>query len=483
MTPSTAVVRQPVETGTLARSEAIQVQALATPTARQLITPVLPAGVTYERVVSEVYFAIQNNPKLAACTPESLVLSVARAASWGLAIGEKVHLVPFSVKVKGPDGRDRWEDRAQAIRDYKGDAELVVRTGAARLVAAKCVYENEPFEYDEGTSPEIRHKPIVDPAKRGKLIAFYAWAKISTLDKVIFVISVPEVEAVRARYSKSWKSTDQKTVKLEDIPWYGMKTAVHRLTKLLATTAPVVGLIAQLEREERELEGVGDEAAVVDAAGPVLVQDAPQGRAAEIDLSDSHVEEAPARAPDPATAAAPAAGPEIDERTAAALEMLFPFPKSKDWHGKPLKDLPASYLRSMCEWIVGKQKEKGDESFHARLLEAMGLVLAHFERSQTTLPLAADDDDDLPADDSATARVSNQVDMPKGGNVADAFPPPLTVAELVARVPVLVEQLAAAGKKNDGHAAALKRAKAKDVTEQELRRMVKHLENELDTPF
>lgn len=246
---------------------------LTTIKARALIEPMLKKGVTFERVLSEVYFELQKNPKLQSCTAESMIMAVAQCVKWDLTIGEKVYIVPFSVKVKTDKG-DEWEDRAQAIRDYKGDIDLIIRAGAARYVAAHNVYEHEHFRYELGTTPLIEHKPIMDPAKRGRLVGSYAVAKISRDDVQIVVLSRDEIDQSRMQHSKQWKDHYVKGQKekvpftLEELPWYGPKTCVHRLAKFLPTSP-------KLEMVRREFEA--EDTAEID--GPVVdipALDAPQ---------------------------------------------------------------------------------------------------------------------------------------------------------------------------------------------------------------
>lgn len=240
------------------RAKTKELKDLTTEKARRLIEPMLKNGVTYERVLSECYFAIQKNPKLMECTGESMIMAVAQCAAWDLEIGVKAHLVPFNVKVKVPDGRggekEEWQSRCQAIRDYKGDAELVIRCGAARSVDAYNVYSNETFEYELGSAPFIRHRPILDPGKRGQLIASYAVARVGTHDVKIIVLSRDEVDEVRRNHSKQWKTHwvkgQQVEWTLEEIPWYGPKTCVHRVVKLLPTNARLATLIKEMESED-----------------------------------------------------------------------------------------------------------------------------------------------------------------------------------------------------------------------------------------
>jgi recombination protein RecT len=175
MTNGTNVVRSVAPSAPAPAEDAKQheLAPLVTTKARKLIEPMLKHGVTYERILSEVYFAIQKNPELAECTPDSLVMSVAQATKWDLEIGTLVHLVPFNVKVKvNENGREveRWQKRAQAIRDYKGDATLVIRAGSARYIDAQVVYEKDAFEYELGTNVRIVHRPAF--GDRGKLRCF-----------------------------------------------------------------------------------------------------------------------------------------------------------------------------------------------------------------------------------------------------------------------------------------------------------------------
>jgi recombinational DNA repair protein RecT len=104
----------------------------------------------------------------------------------------------------------------------------VKRSGAARHVDAKCVYENEVFRYEEGTHPFIEHHPIMDPTARGKMVGAYAWAMINQRTPIkIAVLSVAEIDEIRQKNSKSHKEGP-----LE--PWYACKTMVHQVTEVAA---------------------------------------------------------------------------------------------------------------------------------------------------------------------------------------------------------------------------------------------------------
>lgn len=208
--------------------------------ARRAIEPLLSEGVTYERVIREVYLAASDNADILGCSNESIIRAVCKAVSWGLVIGETVHLVPFGRTLK-------------AMQDYKGKIELMVRYRAARFIDAQPVYENEPYRFALGTSPFVEHTPLMDSAKRGRLVGAYAYAKISAYDLKVVVLTADEIDKIRKKHSKQWKSGE-----LGDIPWYACKTAVHRLAKQIPKSEALARALEQDddaeadERDERE---------------------------------------------------------------------------------------------------------------------------------------------------------------------------------------------------------------------------------------
>lgn len=240
---------------------------------KKYITPLLPHGITLERIMPEVHRAVYKNPAILDCTPTSIIMAVGDTLRWDLAIGETVHLVPFREKVS--TNPDRYEKRLQAIRDYKGDIELVVRSGAARGITAHNVYANEPFKYHQGDDPSIEHEPILDPAKRGEFLGSYAIARLSFYQKKIVWLHATEIEAVRQAHSKQWK--------LGPIPeWYGPKTCVHRVTKEIPKNPKLAGVLRAFALEEEEIpegefEVVGTEtAAGANAEPPVQATASPE---------------------------------------------------------------------------------------------------------------------------------------------------------------------------------------------------------------
>lgn len=234
--------------------------------ARALIEPMLRPGDSYERVIVEVYHAVQKNEDILKCTPQSIVNAVSRAVRSGLVIGEGVHLVPFGTTL-------------QEIYDYKGRIQLITMAGAARAIDAQCVYEHEKFDYTQGTSPTLSHSPIMSPAKRGKMIGAYAIADQGRrVPPKILVLSVEEIDKVRQQYSKTHKKGD--------LPyWYAQKTCVHRLAKLLPKNPELAKVVALFEAEDAGLDAIAN-----DEAPPMAYPLSAPGTRQLANVSDSEIE-------------------------------------------------------------------------------------------------------------------------------------------------------------------------------------------------
>jgi phage RecT family recombinase len=261
--------------------------------ARARIEPML-RGVEYERVMGEVYLAAGENPEILACTPQSIIRAVARACGWGLVIGEQAYLVPFNVKVSKKGEDDRWEKRLTAIQGYQGKIELILAAGGAKAIRAQVVYAKEPFDYEDGTSPWIKHRPAPNAKDRGPLLGVYAIADHGyNRPPHIKYLTVEEVDADRQKFSKQWKAGP--------VPvWYMLKTAVHRLAKLLPKNPRMQKALATLEDDENDAEieapngaPAGEPVATIPAPAPAAkrVESGPVATTGEHFLDDRWMEE------------------------------------------------------------------------------------------------------------------------------------------------------------------------------------------------
>lgn len=200
---STAVAPRPIKTALAMLNDA-----------RERIAPFIPKGYTFERIMGEVGLAVKENPKIADCTPESVVRAVIRALRMDLEIGIEFHLVPFDQR-NGPT-------LCTGIAGYRGLANLAVRCGAARSVQAHALYENEEFQMEHGLNPILRHVKEKDAKRRGAMLGAYYIVNLPRgADPLFDFLPLADIDAVREK-SKQWNPTKVR----ECPPWWAKKRAV-----------------------------------------------------------------------------------------------------------------------------------------------------------------------------------------------------------------------------------------------------------------
>jgi len=212
--------------------------------ARERITPFLPHGVDYDRVVAAVHYAARQNAAILECTPASVIDAVARTQQWGLEIGITAHLVPFNTNV-GTKAAPRYAKICTPIADYKGLAHLMVRSGAVRHVETRVVYEKDFFKYSYGTDAKIEHQPSA-AKERGAMTHAYVVLRLPFGYTSFTVMAVEDIEEIRQNNSKQWKNGPLK-------PWYAMKTVVRQAAKLVPND-PRFSLVARVVEEDESAE-------------------------------------------------------------------------------------------------------------------------------------------------------------------------------------------------------------------------------------
>jgi recombination protein RecT len=132
--------------------------------------------------------------------------------------GRHAHLIPFwNSKTNSYD--------CQLIIDYKGLANLAMRSGFVSYVHADKICERDLFVYDRGAV--VRHE-INFKEDRGPAYAYYAMVKFKDGSEKADVMTMSEVKAIRAR-SKAGTSGPWVT----DFDEMGKKTVFRRLSKWL----------------------------------------------------------------------------------------------------------------------------------------------------------------------------------------------------------------------------------------------------------
>lgn len=186
---------------------------------RDEIAKALPKHLTPDRFVRVAVSALTRTPKLKECEPVSLFAAMLTLSQLGIEPdGRRAHLIPF-------ENRRRGCVECQLIIDYKGLAEMAMRSGVVSYLHADVVCDADIFEENMGEI--IAHK--IDRRKsRGDVYAVYAICKFKDGTAKAEVMSSEEVEAIRKR-SKAGNSGPWIT------DWNEMakKTVFRRLSKWL----------------------------------------------------------------------------------------------------------------------------------------------------------------------------------------------------------------------------------------------------------
>lgn len=152
---------------------------------------------------------------LANCSPQSFAGALLTAAALGLepGVNGEAYLVPY-------------KRECQLIVGYQGYAKLFWQNPLARHLDAQAVYEADDFDYAYGTEPYLRHKPATKE-DRGKVVAYYAVATLSTGGSSFVVLSPSEVKKLRGGKVGTSGNID------DPMRWMERKTALRQLIKTL----------------------------------------------------------------------------------------------------------------------------------------------------------------------------------------------------------------------------------------------------------
>lgn len=197
---------------------------------RDDLAMVMPSHVKPDTFVRLAVSVLRRDPKLAEAAqnnPAALMGALLEAARLGLEPGtEQYYLTPR--KMKG-----RLE--IQGIRGYQGEIELIYRAGAVSSVIVEVVRATDTFRYSPGRDDRPHHEIDWDAEDRGPLRLVYAYAvmKDGATSKVV-VLNRAQVMKAKAM-SQGSDTPYSPWQKHEEAMW--MKTAAHRLTKWVPTSA------------------------------------------------------------------------------------------------------------------------------------------------------------------------------------------------------------------------------------------------------
>ena len=243
----------------------------------------LPKHLTPDRFTRILLTATMKNPLLLECTQESLFKGILDAAGAGVEIdGRRAHLIPYKNNTK------RCYE-AQLIIDYKGIAELIMRSGLVSSIHADVVCENDVFSYDRG---QVTQHTIDLRKDRGAMYATYCIISMREGQAKCDVMSKADVEAIRRR-SRAGNTGPWVT----DFNEMAKKTVFRRASKWVPLS-PEIRSVVEADESSEEPVNVTPKAgllAMIGAADPM----APVSTQAdvEVDMREEGVTDTPVVAP------------------------------------------------------------------------------------------------------------------------------------------------------------------------------------------
>ncbi len=215
---------------------------------RKQFAAALPRHLSPDRFCRVATTALMRVRDLPSCTPESFFKCLLDLSAWGIEPdGRRAHLIPFKNKKAGIT-------ECTLILDWKGMAELALRSGMIAKLHADIICEKDEFAYDMG---EILHHRINFREDRGEPYAAYAMAETKDGAKFVQVMTRAEIEKIRDG-SQGWKAF--KAGYAFQSPWQDSpgemwkKTAFRRLAKWLPLSAEFRDATDKVDELEHETE-------------------------------------------------------------------------------------------------------------------------------------------------------------------------------------------------------------------------------------
>jgi recombination protein RecT len=186
------------------------------------IAEIAAAHIDPARMVKMALMACEKVPQLMECSPKSVFMGLLQAAEMGLEVGSgfgHAYLLPF----KG---------EATLVVGYQGYIELMYRTGHVSSVRAALCFEGDAWEYEEGTTPRIVHKPDLDADRTPETLRFaYAVVHLTSGGPPVqMVMTKKEIEATRKR---SPSASSSKSPWVTDYLAMAQKSPIRRIAKML----------------------------------------------------------------------------------------------------------------------------------------------------------------------------------------------------------------------------------------------------------
>lgn len=202
------------------------------------IQQVMPKAMNQERMFQLAVSAYNSTPKLAECSPVSVLSCVMKCASLGLepsavdGLG-RAYILPYH-------NRKTRRMEAQFMLGYKGMIDLARRSGELRSIHAQAVYEGDAFSnWEDETGQHFRYENMDVGHDQGRLTHVYVNAQLADGGFVFEVMTKREIDAIRAR-SKAKDYGPWVT----DYEAMALKTVIRRSFRYLPVSVEAKGAAA-----------------------------------------------------------------------------------------------------------------------------------------------------------------------------------------------------------------------------------------------
>lgn len=196
------------------------------PDVQRAMRAVIPKSLTPERLTQICISSINQTPKLAECTPASVLSCVMKCSQIGLEPSNvdglgMCYILPY---------RRHGTMQAQFVMGYRGYIELARRSGQLKSIHAQAVYEGDEYDtWEDETGQHFRFRANPDAKHEDSKLRFvFCAAHLADGGFVFEQMSKGEVDEIRKRSKAS-----------NDGPWvtdYEMmarKTVIRRASRYL----------------------------------------------------------------------------------------------------------------------------------------------------------------------------------------------------------------------------------------------------------
>nr|MBQ6739757.1 recombinase RecT [Synergistaceae bacterium] len=191
-----------------------------------------------EKYARQAIMLFNQNPKLQACSPTSILAALMTASALGLDLTPQLgqcYIIPYEARKKVGS---QWVtvSEAQFQLGYRGVISLAYRSDAIKRIDAQVVREKDYFKFSRGLNPELEHIESEDE-NRGEITHVYAVANFSNGGFAFDVWPIAKVMAHAKKFSRSFTIKNYRTGE-ESInaksPWATDFEAMAKKTLIMA---------------------------------------------------------------------------------------------------------------------------------------------------------------------------------------------------------------------------------------------------------